>query len=629
MKNQYACSKVTVLAFGAFLAIGGIAQADDVMAKAYFWARGLGEDANGDGVFTKDEFRDALGRTDFTGDAAVRVSSYNAGVALTHTNVVGELPARGVKRTVHGIYLPQKTTITNQETGEGNGTPGLISFNAKQVAAIAANPKHYAVYIRFRPDADQPTPDGTSIFNLGASGNNGIWARFGAIEDTPTGSIWQYGSFSNRTAKLIMKYAQNNTFAEEANMRVGIDVWNDLVVSVDGQTLTCLLSRGGDFYKNERADVNEVVNGGNTWYRSWTVGDTFDLTPLPTGQFVIGGYSTTPNDNHNIGYNRGNTLTATQRYWWNLRGVVQTFAVWTNSLSLAEMREVAAHPRTDRWRVGVEDGTAGEFAAATAGATVDVESDRWAVPTLGAGETVSFRFPVVTAEDGTAGEILRFKLADDSASGTIEAKINGVSLGSEAVAPGRYVRYFVARKHLLFDADNVVRLVRTDGGTGRISLDTVRFGGTQQYGLEDGSAYEFAPEQKAQLGETFDAACGNWRDGRICFYGGTAPLINSAYSQKIIFRLPPDVKNWRRLKLSWKMLDVTPLEVTLNDQSVGTFGDAEQSIRISQDQLAEDGVYTVRFYNPALSTRENLHVARFDYVRLEVQDDKGMVLLFR
>lgn len=508
--------------FVCALSLGAVAGVYD---NVYFWSRGMATDANGDGVLQKDEIRDSInGRSGMT-------SGFGGGT-IVYTNEWAHLPYRGTTNFVSGLYLGQTVTVTNEETGAGYGYPA--SFTIPSSALSGVNTNHYAIFIRFRPDSTQPHPSYTWLFNFGHVSKKGLMVGFNSIANVGH----SYGGttfFTNRLANLLVYYGGYGWPPNTTNAKVALDNWNDLVISVDGQKISTLLSRDGYAWGFSDNYKNSSGGGQHTTYYTTTAGADYNLTPN-SKTFIIGTeQQTTAKEVYKI------PASGNSNAWKAFRGTVQCLAIWTNSLTEAEMREAAAWPRMEKWQLGLDNASAQEFSAAAAGSAVDVEGDLWAVPPLAAGESYTIRFPLDGCGDEKMSQFFRLKSTLDSALANVSIKVNGQDCpAAQTIQPGRQRYWYVDSNLLLGNATNTITVTRTDSGAGVLKTDVAKFGGAVQYGEANGNTYELSQEGQYQNRE-YNLIGANWFDGnRAVFgYGGS-----SSYSNQVVrFVLPEDTQN--------------------------------------------------------------------------------------
>jgi hypothetical protein len=310
------------------------------------------------------------------------------------------------------------------------------------------------------------------------------------------------------------------------------------------------------------------------------------------------------------------------------RGSIQSIAVWTNSLTEAEMRAAAAWPRMDLWRVGVENDATTEYNGSGSATTVDVDADRWpAPPALAAGGSITYRFPLNTTGEAQMPEVFRIKTTSSSGAGTLRVAVNGTALGSKLVSPGRATRWFVPETLLLAGATNVLQVTRTDAGSTPVNIDVASFGGSLQYGERDNSHYEFAMEGRYQNpnANIYQLIGANWFDSARAIFGANG---STAHTNTVIkFDVPDEILQ----NYDWRMKFRTAsgghtVSMTLNGTDLGSYSSgAEHSDIEIPDGLMRATGNELKMANTA-QYKSGSYFAP-DYVRLYLVDRPGGTML--
>ena len=605
----------------AIVALGGLSVRADVYSNAYFWFRGMAADANGNGIYDKGEMRDALGGTWMPVGNAFGTSG------IIYTNELVRLPYRGVDRMMQTLYFPQTTVVTNSNGwGYMDSSSFHISGLLSKCMTDTAENAHYAFAIRFRPDLTQPHTNYSWIVSLGH------WSK------TKNGIMLGFGSKFTRTVKagggttrqiLACPYIfyggaawspSNDKTEPAANAPFfALGEWNDVVVSVNGRTMTMLVSRA-----NSNADITDAMRSASskfmTTVNSFTAGAAYNLAPGDNGlvRFVSEDAS-----GKRVAWD--STYTGTSKNdWKHFRGSIQSFAAWTNSLTVAQMREAVAWPRTDLWRVGVENDGVGEFHGGTGDVVVD--ADRWNVPkSISAGESVTFKFPLDAKGEAEMNEEFRLKSTSDSSAADVQVAVNGTVIDRKTVSPGGEKYWFVPENVLQAGVTNTLTVVRTDSGAGAFKIDALAFGGSLQYGKRDNSYYEFVREYDAP--NTYDLVGGNWFDGRRIIFGQGASSGNLQYTNIVVkFSVPERQRQMYRRKLKWRCTgDGYTITPVLNGRSLGNFasGETEHEIKLEDDVLQADNVLNM------INNGSGKSYVGVDYIRLSMHEKKGLIVIVK
>lgn len=601
-----------VTAYLCAMVFCSVSRADDVYGNVLLWMRGMGVDTNGNGILDANELRDSMNNVSFSSSD---VTVYNGGTGVRFTNETVRLPYRGTTRTMTALHLDQKTVVTNVETGVGYMEQSTIRILERLRPLIGS--ENYAFAIRFRPDETRPHPSQACLLSLGYSSDHGMQISYDKLFDRTVTSNGK--TYTNQVGRL--RFAIGGTgwspaeTLNEGNMSlpcVGIGEWNDMVVSVDGKTLTVLVSRDGHKQNGDSAGES-LVNRFTTSLASKTI-TSGTLAPASANGVIlrIGAFD---NVDGRIAWTG---QTTDNNYRKCFRGCIQSFAVWTNSLTETQMREAAAWPRPDLWRVGVENGTAAEFNGGSGDVAVD--ADRWNVPgEISAGGNVTFKFPLDTVGEAEMNEVFRLKLTTDSSTASVRAVVNGNDIGSRQIQSGCEGYWFVPARYLQAGVTNTLAITRTDSGAGTMKIDTLALGGSLQYGKRDNLGNEFVREYDTT--GTYDLIGGNWFDGRKIIYGQGAAAGNLQYTNIVVkFAVPDRLRTRYSWRLKWRMLrnggDSYVLNPRLNGVSLGEFAidSQEHEVKLTDGILQADNALSL--VNVGGADRQG--GALVDYVRLSI-----------
>ena len=145
-------------------------------------------------------------------------------------------------------------------------------------------------------------------------------------------------------------------------------------------------------------------------------------------------------------------------------------------------------------------------------------------PNIPPGGTWTVTFFGATNEVGLA-QLLTLTATAGSAVGTISASVNGTSVGSQTVQPGRTATWYVPGTAFKKGPSNTLTLTRA-GGSGNVVVDSLSIGGSWQIGIasqdwSDMSSESYVPT--SPVTSTFDlsrkhwahaASAGNWTSNR-------------------------------------------------------------------------------------------------------------------
>ena len=571
---------VAGVAIGAMVSLSSATARADVYSKASYWFRGMGVDANGNGILDSGELRDAL-------NLHGTESHDNGSCATVFTNETVNMPYRGVSRQMQCLYLPQTVTVTNDEAQLGYMNPNTFRLPAYAVQAIT-NRTRFAFAIRYRPDLTRPHKDYAWILN---AGNNGSAKRGFMVGLGPTGNDVRTIDnnktfFTNKLANVMFIYGGASFYVNNGGSKAGMGTWNDLVVSVDGRKVSFLMSRYGNIWDTKSCSSNSASANWSTTFITHTLNEGYDASPRQDATMAMGGEAYRSAQVGWLGINPSAQYNDIKTF----RGSIQSFAVWSNALTEAEMREAAAWPRTDLWRVGVENDATTEFNGSGTMATVDVDEDRWNVPAaLPSGGKVTFRFPLDTYGEAAMPQVFRIKPTSNSGSGTVCVTVNGTLLDTRLVAPGQTARWFVPETLLVAGTTNVLELARTDSGSVPVKIDSAVFGGSLQYGKRDGSLYDFGWEGHYQDNANYWLVGANWYDGcRALFGTGTDSNGKSTVHTNTLihFSVPAEILAHYDWRMKFRTFGTGTVNMELNGTNLGTW-----SSNTTQDNIViPDGV---------------------------------------
>ena len=444
--------------------------------------------------------------------------------------------------------------------------------------------------MRFRPDLTRPNSAYSWLVSFGNSSKGGFMlgpaARGSKVTTIKLGGVDR--SFTNYLSSVYFYYCGKGVTLRNGDTypKIGIGVWNDVVVSIKDQNVTFFFSREGNLWQPGSSITNSAAANYMSSLYTFTVPDGYDASPRPGASIYLGGENYTSGTgqawSNTVGASGAN-LTKT------FRGSIQSFALWTNALTEAEMREAAAWPRTEVWRVGVENGTTTEFNGTGTSATVDVDEDRWNVPAaLSAGGSVTFRFPLDTFGEAAMPHVFRIKPTGNSGSGTIRVTVNGTVVDTRLVTSGQTARWFVPETLLRAGATNTLQIVRTDSGTSPIRIDSAIFGGSLQYGKRDNTLYDFGWEGHYQDYVNYWLVGANWYDGCRALFG-TGTDSNGKYSVHtntlIHFSVPAEILSHYDWRMKFRTTGTGTVNMNLNGRDLGNYNSST-----TQDFAIPDGV---------------------------------------
>ena len=273
---------------------------------------------------------------------------------------------------------------------------------------------------------------------------------------------------------VLADYASPRTFVTTTQKNyTGIKIknnrWVDCALVVNGQTLTMWFCWNDG---TDEAPVNRLAK----------VSETYPTTAgLPT---IAGGcrvnLASTGNESFNGSYTNGVYSSALANK--GFQGAFHQIAFWDRTLSDYEIREAMAGgtSRPNLVQVGIEGNDIKEFAATPSKTSVATDGD-WENlnPTLTAANssaTITFNCPALWAG---LPQYLRLPMASASSSGAVDITLNGTTLGTANVYPGKTSFVYIEESKILSGANTLV-LTRASGDA--LVFDAVTLGGSWRFG---------------------------------------------------------------------------------------------------------------------------------------------------
>ena len=508
----------------ALVSAGLLAASADVFSDAHFWLRGgLATDLNGNGLLDNGEISDSLGRVNVSSEV------FDGDKTLAFRNETVRMPTRGTSATLPVLYFPQNITITDAEAG----TAKARSNSVKLKGILDGYGDNYSFIIRFRPDAGMPMNGSwTWLLNMGYDYNgNGLM-------------IGLNGRSENRPLRLFGYHGKDFEICTVTNT-----LWTDVGVSIAGDRITCVV--------NATTGLNE--DNSNIQYRTMR---------WKTGTINLDGHSTQPaykdlvigtESAKDIEFSIKNALTNPEtgdNAGKAFRGSIHELAFWKRALSKDELVEALAWPNVDILKMGVADGSAGEFAGTAASGTAQMDDQTWNLPReIPAGGSLTLNFPLRAKHNANLPQVLRWTSTADSAPANLRVELNGQTAGSLATRPGATTRLFVPGT--FFQAgDNALVLTRVDAEARPLKLDALALGGSWAVGLDDAAYLEFGHEGSPSA--EYWVADGNMKDVRRALLG------QSVTNQTWRFTVPEDLAGHYAARLTFKVRSAASNGTMLN-----------------------------------------------------------------
>ena len=493
-ERRYTSDSETVLCCGGvcgwlrlmlLAVVGSIATASlgrDVFSDASMFRRGF-TDADANGLLTdgKTEFLDALK----AGDAAnishtATHHGCSTGIVIRTETVC--YPYAKVCREEPVAYLPQTVFLK-----DGSDDRYLISSRVNLTDSspfYVTNANQYTFFIRYRWDGNNPTNIFAGVL-LNAGWQYGKTYTAGDQTSGGTGfmlGIWKDGN--------LWCYAGHHEKPRVTSAPSGYGVlsneWTDCAIVVSNFQLTAYMYRTNfpNIFKTSTIDLSTAIatNYCNDIY--------------------LGGQDATGD--------AGSKYTSGSANKWKVfRGSIHSFAAWPRALTLDEIRQVFAWPRTDLVRLGTANGSSldlagGTSAAATAGTPTEWKDTPAALSSSNPSFTVTFDVP---AHDVGLGQVLRVIPTDNSDMGSLAVSVNGTAAGALEIHPGGASSLYINALHFVA-GENTLCLTRSSS-SGTLRFDAIALGGGVQIGLNDSSNSEFVKEDDKWV--NYYSTDGNWK----------------------------------------------------------------------------------------------------------------------
>ena len=492
LKNGIVLGKRYKLAL--FACIAAVAAYGDIYDDAIFWFRG-GTNVTANGrTAVKGDFFDSIHANDPTHkNHTASIWGYEDCRVLRYENV--QFPCnRDDRKSVPVLHLSCKTNtaVVSGVTTNMLFMPGAdASFLKGQITNV------YTMVARLRWDPGVLTNSSAWFARLGYNGNTGgILFGFmheGKIADNIHPAIYCPGTNTSSGATDLGEFRFRN-------LRIPTNGWFDVSLVVSGGVVRAGIARPTAMYSRNVIEFQTIT--GN---------------PLPNGNKLSRPVSGADKwrffcENANANFVEQPWGSATRTAFV---GSVQQLAFWKRALTDSEVHEAWGWPHEKVFKVGLENGASNEFGsnAAPAAQTIDAYGPLGEKsPNIPAGGTWTVKFFGATNEVGLA-QLLKLTATSGSALGTISAAVNGTSVGSQTVRPGRTATWYVPGTAFKKGPDNTLTLTRTDGGSGNVIVDAVSLGGSWQIGIHDVDWSDMTTEGRVPTSpptSTFDISRKHW-----------------------------------------------------------------------------------------------------------------------
>ena len=526
------------------------------------------------------------------------------------------------KWTVNGAYSNDPTNPTGYADVEINGVVtqqpyydcprfGDLHFSNWmsdwETDTVCSN---YTCVLRFRSDMLNPVSgNGNKIIDIGSEYNDtaGRAAGFGLILNPNAGSFADAAYPRIWVGKDAVDY-------RDCNVKSGR--WVDCAIVVNGRTLDMWLCWNDGTIETP---TNRLVRKSKTYPITAAI-------PAIQGECIV--YLASTKNAYSGGvYTNG--LYSSDLANKAFEGAFHQIAFWDRTLSDDEIREAMAGGtgRPNIVQVGMEGNGIDEFASSGNTASVS-NTGAWENlnPTLTAANptaTIAFTCPALWAGKP---QYLRVPMAATSTEGSLSIALNGETLGTVDVAPGKVALLFVPQSKIVSGGNTLV-LTRTEGES--LVLDAVTMGGSWQFGQNVGSFANTGLPEDSPDRYVFHPANGSDKThNRGTFSNGGERETN------FDFFVPADmvgkfrgVFTTRTQNTGWPTASEMPYSFHVNGTKIGDFklkGGTETTVKIPDNSI-------VPGWNRAYwKTTSSGYWANIDWHKFEVKPPpKGMMLVIR
>ncbi len=467
----------------------------DIYDDAIFWFRGgTNVTANGRNAVKGDLFDSIHANDPSHKNHTATFFGYEDCRVLRYEDV--QFPCnRDDRKSVPVLHLPLGMKVSN-----GGATTNLFMAGASAHFLYGQISNEYTVVMRLRREAGYATNTSAWVTRFGYNGATG-GILFGFMHDRNNNdlvypSMYCASTNTSTGATGLQEYWFRSLPMPPTNK------WFDISLAVSGSVVRVGLARPA--YETINGSGQKVVNFQTA--TATMIPDPYQLAhPVSSeGSWRFFMQASASSANTPANTSRKDSFV----------GSVQQVAVWNRTLTDDEVHEAWGWPHEKVFKVGLENGASNEFGsnAAPAAQTIDAYGPLGEKsPNIPPGGTWTVTFFGATNEVGLA-QLLTLTATAGSAVGTISASVNGTSVGSQTIFPGRTATWYVPGTAFKKGPNNTLMLTRT-GGSGNIVVDSLSIGGSWQIGIHgvdwsDMSSESYVPT--APVTSTFDISRKHW-----------------------------------------------------------------------------------------------------------------------
>lgn len=473
------------------------------------------------------------------------------------------IPSYAAKTGDATVTIDGKETTQPYWTGRRFGDLHFTNWMSDWASGTVCS--NWTCVLRFRSD---------QVSQASGNANNviGIGNQWDATAGKATGV-----SLLLNTPVALADYSCPRTFVTTTqenytDIKIKSGRWVDCALAVDGQTLSMWFCWNNG---TDETPTNKLVK----------ITKTYPTTKgLPTISAGCRVQLASTKDAYSATFTNGvyNADMANKAF----EGAFHQIAFWDRTLSDDEIREAMAGgtSRPNLVQVGIEGNGINEFVATPTKTSVATDGD-WENlnPTLTAANssaTITFNCPALWAG---LPQYLRLPMASASSSGAVDITLNGTTLGTANVYPGKTSFVYIEESKILSGANTLV-LTRASGEA--LVFDAVTLGGSWRFG-ETISSFSYQNNATDNPDNyLFNPACGS---DEIHHRGLLAGKGNETYFD---FYLPADLVGKCRGVFATRSQNTSGEEKNfafyVNEAKVGDYklkGGVTTEVKVSQDAL--------------------------------------------
>lgn len=563
-------------------------------------------DADGDGLITQGEAKNALNRNGSLGDIidfSVRGSydGTNKGISNPVAEVV--MPRRG--RTITSRVMRFKSQVTRYGDGrDAVWASGLALRNGFPVS----DKMEMSAVIRFRWDGFVTDVDGENF-----NGATATLLTYGHGDDKDNNGI--RCSLRLQTDGTTRLFFNNWSWAFSAiigedGWQIETGKWYDLAFTTKkGQVYVYLFPQGHWNY----ARVKKVSRTGNV----------FQSEAFGVDQESFGVAMATAHDKYdnNLFYPQESwSQSSIDNYEKNFNGDIHQIAVWNRVLSAEEIEEAFMGGESGDCQIGVVDGSNAEFSSGSASASSWTETDGW-FRFKGGMENVgdSVSWSLLNRESRAHSRLMRVTLCAPTQKGSMSLSVNGTSIEAKSFAGAGDIVFDIPSSAVRPGEVNTFALTLQSGG--QTAIDAIAVGGG------------FAIDNK---GSEVDNDAHFLDEDPLNFTSYLTSREGHSFKNRLIYRFSlPNAFTTRRMRWTvtrgkYTGTDAAGYAVHVNDRNVytsQTFMPEKWEFIVPLDTL-KAGLNTLVISNLTTSATDSAYYS-ITSLTGEPLSNKGMVLVIR